>query len=135
MKDLLVHHAPTFTAGNVDPVDSRRDPRSDLLPLSAAGRTGRWKTKMLMTIGETLQALGVLYSAAPEAPYPLGQVQLLDPLASGIAAGVEGQVFLSSKSRTVFSTAGGFSTADAARDGSVPSSSGLRFRGVTHAPS
>ena len=96
---------------------------------SCAGRTGRWKSKLLLLVCETLQGSGVLYSTAPEAPYPLAGPILapggLDPTADPAAGGGPQIYYMSSKARTVFpaaaATAGGGAGSGAA--------AGLRFRG------
>ena len=102
---------------------------SPLPPLHCAGRTGRWKSKLLLLVCETLQGSGVLYSTAPEAPYPLAGPILapggLDLNSDPAAVGGPQIYYMSSKARTVFpaaaATAGGGAGSGAA--------AGLRFRG------
>ena len=84
---------------------------------------------MLLLVCETLQGSGVLYSTAPEAPYPLAGPILapggLDLNSDPAAVGGPQIYYMSSKARTVFpaaaATAGGGAGSGAA--------AGLRFRG------
>ncbi|GAX78241.1 hypothetical protein CEUSTIGMA_g5683.t1 [Chlamydomonas eustigma] len=76
-----------------------------------SGRTGKWKSKLLMCACQALKSAGVLYSAAPEAPYPLsGPIQVAG--SNGLSAqdalmgGGGAQLYFSTKMRNIFTTEG-----------------------------